>query len=196
MGGTKLNIIALESGGSSFSFEIPFKINEKEVLNEEINPETQIENLKKVIVNKALVVEDNLINQKVLQKLLSKLDISSDLAVNGKEVIEFYEKNDYDIIFMDIHMPDMDGFEATSIIHSTAKYQKNATPIIAVTASAFDQDKVKAIASGMDDFITKPVVQKNLEEIIAKQMQLRCFEIENCCVDYTAPKEQKQEENI
>lgn len=196
MGGSKLNIIALESGGSSFSFEIPFKINEEEISNEEINTETQIENLKKVIVNKALVVEDNLINQKVLQKLLSKLDISSDLAVNGKEAVEFYEKNDYDIIFMDLHMPEMDGFEATSIIHSTAKYQKNATPIIAVTASAFDEDKVKAIANGMDDFITKPVVQKNLEEIIAKQMQLRCFGIENCCIDYTATKEQKEKENI
>jgi CheY-like chemotaxis protein len=67
----------------------------------------------------------------------------------------------------------MDGFEATEKIHSSAKYQINAIPIIAVTASAFDEDKVKAISKGMDDFITKPVVLKNLEEIIAKQMQLQ-----------------------
>ncbi|MFV7236899.1 response regulator [Flavobacterium sp. ZB4R12] len=172
MGGTKLNIIALESGGSSFSFEIPFKINTN-VLSIEDNNETQFNTIKDVIINKALIVEDNLINQKVLYKLLDKLNIPSDIAINGKEAVSLYNENDYDIIFMDLHMPEMDGFEATEKIHSSPKYQINAIPIIAVTASAFDEDKVKAISKGMDDFITKPVVLKNLEEIIAKQMQLQ-----------------------
>ncbi|TRX13545.1 response regulator [Flavobacterium gawalongense] len=172
MGGTKLNIIALESGGSSFSFEIPFKINTN-VLSIEDNNETQFNTIKDVIINKALIVEDNLINQKVLYKLLDKLNIPSDIAINGKEAVSLYNENDYDIIFMDLHMPEMDGFEATEKIHSSPKYQINAIPIIAVTASAFDEDKVKAISNGMDDFITKPVVLKNLEEIIAKQMQLQ-----------------------
>ncbi|MFV5703748.1 response regulator [Flavobacterium sp. XS2P12] len=172
MGGTKLNIIALESGGSSFSFEIPFKINTK-IIPVEDSSESQFNTIKDVIINKALIVEDNLINQKVLHKLLNKLNIPSDIAINGKEAVSLYNENDYDIIFMDLHMPEMDGFEATEKIHSSAKYQINAIPIIAVTASAFDEDKVKAISNGMDDFITKPVVLKNLEEIIAKQMQLQ-----------------------
>ena len=172
MGGTKLNIIALESGGSSFSFEIPFKINTK-IIPIEDSSESQFNTIKDVIINKALIVEDNLINQKVLHKLLNKLNIPSDIAINGKEAVSLYNENDYDIIFMDLHMPEMDGFEATEKIHSSAKYQINAIPIIAVTASAFDEDKVKAISNGMDDFITKPVVLKNLEEIIAKQMQLQ-----------------------
>jgi signal transduction histidine kinase/ActR/RegA family two-component response regulator len=176
MGGTKLNIIALESGGSSFSFEIPFKINTN-VISIEDNNKTQFNDIKDVIINKALIVEDNLINQKVLHKLLNKLNIPSDIAINGKEAVSLYNENDYDIIFMDLHMPEMDGFEATEKIHSSPKYQINAIPIIAVTASAFDEDKVKAISSGMDDFITKPVVLKNLEEIIAKQMHLKCFSI-------------------
>jgi two-component system, sensor histidine kinase len=170
MGGSKLNIMALESGGSSFSFEIPFKINRNIISIEDTN-ETKLNNTKDIIINKALIVEDNLINQKVLHKLLTKLNIPSDIAVNGKEAVSYYNENDYDIIFMDIHMPEMDGFEATEKIHSSSKYQTNAIPIIAVTASAFDEDKVKAISKGMDDFITKPVVLKNLEEIIAKQMQ-------------------------
>jgi signal transduction histidine kinase/ActR/RegA family two-component response regulator len=172
MGGTKLNIIALESGGSSFSFKIPFKINTN-VISIEVNNESQFNTIKDVIINKALIVEDNLINQKVLHKLLNKLNIPSDIAINGKEAVSLYNENDYDIIFMDLHMPEMDGFEATKKIHSSAKYQINAIPIIAVTASAFDEDKVKAISNGMDDFITKPVVLKNLEEIIAKQLQLQ-----------------------
>ncbi|WP_278036059.1 response regulator [Flavobacterium nitratireducens] len=83
------------------------------------------------------------------------------------------KKNDYDIIFMDLHMPEMDGFQATEKIHVLPKYQINPTPIIAVTASAFEEDKIKAISMGMDDFITKPVVLKNLEELIAKQSQLQ-----------------------
>jgi signal transduction histidine kinase/ActR/RegA family two-component response regulator len=170
MGGSKLNIIALESGGSSFSFEIPFKINRNIISIEDTN-ETKLNNSKDIIINKALIVEDNLINQKVLHKLLNKLNIPSDIAVNGKEAVSLYNENNYDIIFMDLHMPEMDGFEATEKIHSSAKYQTNAIPIIAVTASAFEEDKVKAISKGMDDFITKPVVLKNLEEIIAKQMQ-------------------------
>lgn len=170
MGGSKLNIIALENGGSSFSFEIPFKINPNEQL-EESNQNAYNVN-QEMLVNKVLIVEDNKINQKVLFKLLEKIDIKSDIANNGKEAVALYSENDYDIIFMDLHMPEMDGFEATAAIHKMQKYIDNKIPIIAVTASAFDEDKVKAIANGMDDFITKPIVLKNLEETIIKQIQL------------------------
>jgi CheY-like chemotaxis protein len=70
-------------------------------------------------------------------------------------------------------MPEMDGFEATEKIHASAKFCSNPIPIIAVTASAFEEDKEKIIASGMDDVITKPIISKNLEEIIVKQMRLK-----------------------
>ncbi len=181
MGGSKLNIIALESGGTSFSFDIPFKVNTIATIVENNNEiyNTQLE----IPINKVLIVEDNLINQKVLRKLLDRLKIPSDIANNGKEALILYNENDYDIIFMDLHMPEMDGFEATKEIHSLSKYKSKNIPIIAVTASAFDEDKVKAIANGMDDFITKPVVMKNLEEIIAKQMNLKCFQGNDYCIN-------------
>lgn len=172
MGGSKLKIMSLETGGSCFSFEIPFKINTNAILIEE-NNQTIINNTKDPVITKALIVEDNIINQKVLYKLLNKLNIPSDIANNGKEAVTLYNQNDYDIIFMDLHMPEMDGFEATKEIHSLTKYKSRNIPIIAVTASAFDEDKTKAIASGMDDFVTKPIVLKNLEETIAKQMRLQ-----------------------
>nr|WP_288834895.1 response regulator [uncultured Flavobacterium sp.] len=170
MGGSKLNIIALKEGGSSFSFDIPFKINKTSLAVE--NTANASISSNKNSVNKALIVEDNLINQKVLRKLLDKINIPADIANNGIEAVALFEKNDYDIIFMDLHMPEMDGFEATKKIHSLAKYKAKNIPIIAVTASAFDEDKIKAIANGMDDFVSKPIVLKNLEETIVKQMKL------------------------
>ncbi len=167
MGGNRLNIAALEGGGSSFSFEVPFQINPEEPSLNQVEP---LKPKKETKIKKALLAEDNLINQKVLAKLLEKLGIESEVANNGKEAVELYLKNDYDIIFMDLHMPEMDGFEATAKIQASDKYQKRTTPIIAVTASVFEQDKVKAISNGMDDFITKPVILKSLEDVIAKQM--------------------------
>ena len=171
MGGSKLKITARKEGGSCFCFDIPLDINTS-TTGIEI-PKTIITNLESKNIQKSLIVEDNIINQKVLKKLLDKINISADIAKNGFEALSLYEKNDYDIIFMDLHMPEMDGFQATEKIHALPKYQINPTPIIAVTASAFEEDKIKAISMGMDDFITKPVVLKNLEELIAKQSQLQ-----------------------
>lgn len=170
MGGSKLNIIALKQGGSSFSFDIPFQLNTNLLPFENLTILSY--STAKESIEKVLIVEDNLINQKVLKKLLDKINIPSDIANNGLEAVALFEKNDYDIIFMDLHMPEMDGFEATKKIHSLVKYKLRNIPIIAVTASAFDEDKTKAIANGMDDFITKPIVLKNLEETIAKQMKI------------------------
>jgi signal transduction histidine kinase/CheY-like chemotaxis protein len=170
MGGTKLNIMTLKNGGSSFNFEIPFMLNFNEVYLE--NAENNMDSKQDITISRTLIVEDNIINQKVLNKLLEKINIKSDIANNGKEAVLLYQENDYDMIFMDLHMPEMDGFEATAKIKSSLKYQKLSTPIIAVTASAFDEDKVKAISNGMDDFITKPIVLKNLEETIKKQLNL------------------------
>jgi signal transduction histidine kinase/CheY-like chemotaxis protein len=168
MGGKRLEIVALDGGGSSFSFEVPFQINPEEP--EIAHVEKLSDGKKRTQIKKALIAEDNVINQKVLAKLLEKLDIKAELANNGREAVALYLQNDYDIIFMDLHMPEMDGFEATAQIQASGKYQQRTTPIIAVTASVFEQDKVKAISNGMDDFITKPVILKNLEEAIAKQM--------------------------
>ena len=174
MGGTKLNIMTLKNGGSSFNFEIPFMLNFNEVYLE--NAENNMESKQDITISRTLIVEDNIINQKVLNKLLEKINIKSDIANNGKEAVLLYQENDYDMIFMDLHMPEMDGFEATAKIKSSLKYQKLPTPIIAVTASAFDEDKVKAISNGMDDFITKPIVSKNLEETIIKQLNLKTIQ--------------------
>ncbi len=103
-----------------------------------------------------LLAEDNVINQKVALKLLSRLGYRADLAGNGIEVIEALERQTYDLIFMDIQMPEMDGNEATRQVR--AKWTQDRQPrIVAMTAHALEGDREKYLARGMDDYVSKPI---------------------------------------
>ena len=104
-----------------------------------------------------LLAEDNVINQKVAVKMLQKFGYENvDIAENGREVIKFLEENSYCLIFMDCQMPELDGYETTKAIRKREK-RKQRIPIIAMTANAMKGDEEKCIASGMDDFISKPI---------------------------------------
>ncbi len=103
-----------------------------------------------------LLAEDNMVNQKVAIKLLSRLGYRADLANNGIEVIEALERQTYDVIFMDIQMPEMDGDEATRQVR--AKWSEDRQPyIVAMTAHALEGDREKYLARGMDNYISKPI---------------------------------------
>jgi signal transduction histidine kinase/ActR/RegA family two-component response regulator len=115
-----------------------------------------------------LIVDDNAMNQKVLSLMLKKFNMSIDFAYNGLEALDAVESCDYDMIFMDIQMPMMDGLEATRVIKSSDKYVQNPFPIIAVSASAYVDDRKKAINSGIDDFISKPIEIKKLNDLLIK----------------------------
>lgn len=115
-----------------------------------------------------LVVEDNLMNQKILEIMLQKRCASINFAKNGVEGLDLYNKNDYDLIFMDLQMPIMDGYEATKMIKSTRKYINNMIPIIAVSASAYTDDKRNALEAGIDDFLSKPVELDKLNKLLIK----------------------------
>jgi CheY-like chemotaxis protein/HPt (histidine-containing phosphotransfer) domain-containing protein len=104
-----------------------------------------------------LLVEDNLVNQKVALVLLERLGLSADVAVNGKEALALVGKRNYAVILMDCHMPEMDGFEATVAIRKLEALADTYTPIIAVTALAMVGDRERCIAAGMDDYIPKPI---------------------------------------
>ncbi|NEW60159.1 response regulator, partial [Sulfurovum sp. bin170] len=107
---------------------------------------------------KALVVEDNPINLKMIIKTLENLGINSDSAENGRVSVEMYMKNSYDIIFMDIQMPVMNGVDATRvIIEYEKKNNLEHTPIVAVTTNALKGDRERYLASGMDEYIAKPI---------------------------------------
>ncbi len=105
---------------------------------------------------KALLVEDDLINQKQIMVLMKKWGFELDIADNGKIAIEKLKDNTYDIILMDIRMPEMDGFEAAKFIRTKMDDSVNKIPIIAITASALEEDKHKVYEVGMNEFLSKP----------------------------------------
>jgi signal transduction histidine kinase len=107
---------------------------------------------------RALVVEDNAVNRKLALTLLQKRGFEVEAAVNGVEALAMWERGGHAIIFMDCHMPDMDGYEAARRIRAREASEGRArTPIIALTASVFDRDREACLAAGMDDFLTKPI---------------------------------------
>ena len=114
--------------------------------------------IEKMFNLKALVVEDNRVNQKIIVHTLKNLGINSDTAENGKEAIEIFKKSQYDIVFMDIQMPIMNGVVATKEI---IKYEKlnnlTHTPIVAVTTNSLKGDRESYLEAGMDEYIAKPI---------------------------------------
>ena len=113
---------------------------------------------------KILVAEDNLFNQRVAQNLFKKIGYEIDLANNGKEAVEKFKQNKYHIIFMDLMMPELDGFDATKEL----KCYNESCPIIAMTANNDDRQRELAFKSGMDDFIAKPAQKEEITRMIIK----------------------------
>ena len=117
-----------------------------------LKPEGKIE-LKDASI---LLVEDNIINQKIVVLSLEKLVKNIDIANNGKEALDKFGTSNYDLIMMDIQMPVMDGFLATKKIREIETSTNSFTPIIAITANAMSGDREACLAVGMDDYISKP----------------------------------------
>ena len=130
---------------------------------------------------RALVAEDNVVNQKVAALMLEKLGCRVDIAANGLEVLEAVDRLPYDVIFMDCQMPEMDGYEATRAIRkkedlknseiTTLNSQQSHTPIIAMTASALRGDRQTCLDAGMDDYLSKPVKSEALIAMLQKWMR-------------------------
>jgi signal transduction histidine kinase/DNA-binding response OmpR family regulator len=116
-----------------------------------------------------LVAEDNVINQKVAQSILSKLNCKSDIVANGLEAVRALELINYDLVLMDCQMPEMDGFEATAVIRDPkSKVLNHKVPVIAMTANAMKGDHEACLEAGMDDYLSKPVRKEELAETLEK----------------------------
>lgn len=126
-----------------------------------------VDNIDKVISGfNILVVEDNPVNLLMVQNIFQRIDIQNQSATNGQEAVDLYRKNNFDLILMDCQMPVMDGLEATREIRKLEKLKNTETPIIALTANAFKDDKEACLAAGMNDFLSKPFKKQQLLEVI------------------------------
>ncbi|NJO85963.1 MAG: response regulator [Synechococcaceae cyanobacterium RM1_1_27] len=111
-----------------------------------------------------LLAEDNPVNQKLALHQLKRLGYTADVVDNGRAVLELMQKADYDLILMDCQMPEMDGYEATRCLKQQQQAKHKACPIVvALTANAFEEDKNQCLASGMDDYLSKPVSLETLK---------------------------------
>jgi CheY-like chemotaxis protein len=122
--------------------------------------------------DRLLLVEDNFVNQRVAVYMLSKLGYRVDVALHGREAIEMLGKFAYDLVLMDCQMPEMDGFEAARTIRDrNSGVLDHDVPVIAMTANAFPEDRARALASGMNDFLAKPVDRAVLAAMLAKWLK-------------------------
>jgi len=122
---------------------------------------------------RVLVAEDNPVNQKLAVRMLEKFDLSVDVAANGREVLERLGQAAYDLVFMDCHMPEMDGYEATASIRQAERESGRHLSIVAMTANAMQGDREKCLAAGMDDYITKPIRREAIEEMLRKWIPVK-----------------------
>jgi two-component system, sensor histidine kinase and response regulator len=115
-----------------------------------------------------LVAEDNAVNQRLIARLLEKRGHSVMLVQNGREALEALEKQPFDIVLMDVQMPEMDGFEATQLIREKEKTSGTHLAIIALTAHAMKGDEERCLACGMDGYVTKPIKLEELFSVVEK----------------------------
>jgi len=169
MGGT-IEVKSKLGIGSNFSFTMPFQISNCINLSVKQESASSSESIEKNV--SILLAEDNKVNQMLMIKMLEKKGWQIEVADNGRIALEKLAiNNSYNLVLMDIQMPEMDGFEAASSIRETESVTGMHIPIIALTANAMKGDKEKCIEAGMDDYLSKPIKSTNLYEMVMKYVK-------------------------
>jgi CheY-like chemotaxis protein/HPt (histidine-containing phosphotransfer) domain-containing protein len=115
-----------------------------------------------------LLAEDNLVNQKLVVRLLEKEGHVVVVAGNGHEAVTAFQRQPFDLVLMDVQMPEMDGFEATAALRAAERAGEQRVPIVALTAHAMKGDRERCLAAGMDDYLAKPVQLAQLQAVIGR----------------------------
>lgn len=160
MMGSSLGVESEVGKGSLFSFEIDCQLCEHDALSSNVKETAPTVQLPSNV--QVLVAEDYEINQILINELLKRFDIVPDFVNNGSEAVDKVMEKQYDLVFMDVNMPVMDGIEATQFI----RRNDITVPIVALTANAMEGDREKLLDSGMDDYLSKPVVFEEMQKVL------------------------------
>jgi len=171
MMGGDIKVYSSPGVGSKFSFILLFErqvehIKEAQPPN---NEQVLAQSAAQSQVMQVMLVEDNLVNQEVAQELLESIGLVVSIANHGFEALQLLEKKRFDLVLMDIQMPEMDGYRATRAIRR--QYESDKLPIIAMTAYALAGDKERCLAVGMNDFISKPVEPDEFYKVLTKWLK-------------------------
>jgi CheY-like chemotaxis protein len=168
-----ISLFSQNGNGSSFTVELSFKICDVEsTAKREIKKQANISDNSKSKI-KVLIAEDNAMNQRLIKHLMQSRGYHFDLVFNGIQAIESLKKQTYDMVLMDIQMPEMDGYTATRQIRNELNLH---IPIIAMTAHAMSGEKEKCIRAGMNDYLSKPIDEEILFDLIQQYSRPDLFE--------------------
>ena len=170
MMGGEINVQSRVNEGSSFCFTAVFGLQEKDVeFLEEGCPEPLV--FSKPKMKKVLLAEDDLVSKNMMTIILKKNGFEVSTVENGRDAISAFQNEKFDLILMDINMPFMDGYTATSLIRAQERTMEHYTPIIAMTAYALKGDREKCLKAGMDDYLSKPISIYQVVKILRKYVQ-------------------------
>ena len=169
--GGRVSAKSILGQGSTFTLDIPvgIPVEERKLISSLDSSPSAYPPQKKPLKQyrgKVLVAEDNLVNQKTIMALLKKVGLETTLACNGQEAVDMAEHHEYDLIFMDIQMPVMNGYQAMTILRD----RNYPTPIIALTANVMNSDMAECFEAGCSEFLGKPIVRTNLLNILDKYL--------------------------
>jgi CheY-like chemotaxis protein len=173
--------------GSCFQFTIPVRVSNPQIYSSAIQQKEVLGLVPNQPQYRILTVDDKAINRQLLIKLLTPLGFSLKEAQNGQEAIALWESWQPHLIFMDMRMPVMDGYEATKYIKSHVK--GSATVVIALTASVLEEEKAIVLSAGCDDFIRKPFKESTIFNMLRKYLGVQYIYAENLDTDENSPTE-------